>query len=65
MSQPEIKKNPYVYKITHKETNQFYIGFRCANKVQANLDLGFKYFTSSKAVKELGLTFKKDKKENV
>lgn len=26
---------PYVYKLTHKETGAFYIGFRSANKVQS------------------------------
>ena len=24
---------PYVYKLTHKETGQFYIGYREANKL--------------------------------
>ena len=45
---------PYCYKIIHKTTNQFYIGFRSGNSVKAYKDLGFKYFTSSKTVKELG-----------
>lgn len=45
---------PYVYKLTHKETNQFYIGYRAINKVRSEFDLGFKYFSSSKKVKELG-----------
>jgi hypothetical protein len=45
---------PYVYRLTHKETGQFYIGYRCANKVPAEQDLGHKYFTSSKRVKEIG-----------
>jgi hypothetical protein len=45
---------PYVYKISHKTTNQFYIGFRSANKAPAHLDLGIKYFTSSKHVSMLG-----------
>ena len=49
-----MKNLSYCYKITHKTTGQFYIGYRCANKVQANLDLGIKYFTSSGYVKELG-----------
>jgi hypothetical protein len=39
---------------THKITGQFYIGYRCANKVPSHLDLGSQYFTSSKRVKELG-----------
>ncbi len=42
---------PYVYKVTHKLNNKFYIGMRSANKVVAELDLGIKYFTSSKYVK--------------
>ena len=41
-----MKALPYVYKLVHKETGEFYIGFRCANKVPANEDLGIKYFTS-------------------
>lgn len=45
---------PYVYRLDHKETDQFYIGFRCANKVPSSEDLGTKYFTSSKYVKDLG-----------
>jgi hypothetical protein len=43
---------PYVYKTTHRETGKFYIGFRCANKHPAEQDLGVKYFTSSKTVRE-------------
>jgi hypothetical protein len=41
---------------THKETGQFYFGFS-ANKKQklpSHLDLGSRYFTSSKYVKNLG-----------
>lgn len=45
---------PYVYKLTHKTTNQFYIGFRKSNKLKSEFDLGFKYFSSSKTIKELG-----------
>ena len=45
---------PYVYRLTHKETGQFYIGYRCANKVQAARDLGHFYKSSSKLVKQLG-----------
>jgi len=45
---------PYVYKLTHKSTSQFYIGYRSANKVYPELDIGFKYFSSSKLVKALG-----------
>ena len=42
---------PYVYKCTHKSTSEFYFGFRKANKVPAELDLGLVYKTSSKIVK--------------
>jgi hypothetical protein len=42
---------PYVYKCTHRETGEFYIGLRFANKVPASEDLGIHYFTSSKNVK--------------
>jgi len=42
---------PYVYKVTHTTTQQFYIGMRSANTVVAENDLGVHYFTSSKFVK--------------
>ena len=42
---------PYVYRLDHPITGEFYIGYRSANKVPAAEDLGFKYFTSSKVVK--------------
>jgi hypothetical protein len=45
---------PYVYTLTHKVTGEFYIGYRCANKVPALEDLGIKYFSSSESVKLLG-----------
>lgn len=45
---------PYVYQLTHKETGQFYIGVRFANKVPSSEDLGTHYFSSSNPVKELG-----------
>lgn len=45
---------PYVYKLTHKESGQFYIGYRKANKVQSGYDIGIVYFSSSPRVKELG-----------
>lgn len=45
---------PYVYKLTHKETGQFYFGVRHANKVPSSEDLGTKYFSSSKYVKIIG-----------
>lgn len=45
---------PYVYMGIHKTTNQFYVGVRTANKVQSHLDLGVKYHTSSRYVREIG-----------
>lgn len=45
---------PYVYKLTDRTTGEFYIGYRCANKVPAVLDLGVKYFSSSVCVKTRG-----------
>ena len=45
---------PYVYKLTHKETGQFYFGVRHANKVPSSEDFGTKYFSSSKYVKIIG-----------
>lgn len=42
----------YVYKITDKKTNKFYIGARCS-KITPDSDLGIKYFSSSKIVKSL------------
>lgn len=38
---------PYVYKCVHKTTGQFYFGYRCANKLPAEIDLP-KYKTSFK-----------------
>jgi len=46
-----MKILPYVYKLTHKKTNEFYIGVRWGNKYPADLDLGKRYWTSSKIVK--------------
>jgi hypothetical protein len=46
-----MNNQPYVYVCTHKETNEIYIGARCANKVPATEDLGTHYFTSSNYVK--------------
>ena len=46
-----MKIQPYVYKLTHKETGEFYIGVRYGNKHPAELDLGKRYWTSSKIVK--------------
>lgn len=42
---------PYVYRLDHPVTGEFYVGYRSANKVPAEQDLGYKYFTSSKYVK--------------
>jgi len=42
---------PYVYRLDHPVTGEFYIGVRLANKLPAESDLGHKYFTSSKFVK--------------
>src|ERR1035437_9879323 len=47
------KVSPYVYWLTHKETGQFYIGYREAHLVPSDQDLGFFYFTSSKQIKTL------------
>lgn len=41
---------PYVYLGIHRITNEFYIGYRYANKKPSHLDLGYEYFTSSKLV---------------
>jgi len=46
-----MKIMPYVYKLTHKVTGEFYIGVRYGNKYPAELDLGKRYWTSSKIVK--------------
>jgi len=47
-------QHPYVYKLVHKRTGQYYFGFRCSNRVPASDDLGIKYFTSSRTIKEIG-----------
>jgi hypothetical protein len=49
------KPLPYVYKLTHKKTKQFYIGSRYTKflKLPSHLDI-LKYQTSSKKVKSLG-----------
>lgn len=44
--------NPYVYCVKNKFTNEFYFGYRSANKEVAAADLGVKYFTSSRKVKD-------------
>lgn len=46
-----MDNRPYVYKLTNPITGEFYIGYRSANKVSAENDLGKKYFTSSKTVR--------------
>jgi len=42
----------YVYKISFKKTNEFYIGGR-STKINPKLDLGIKYFSSSKTIEKL------------
>jgi len=46
---------PYVYKLVHKETGQYYFGYRSKN-VSLGLksidDLGIKYFTSSRIIRK-------------
>jgi hypothetical protein len=46
----QVEVKPYVYKLTHPETGEFYIGSRVANKEPWHTDLP-KYRTSSKYVK--------------
>ena len=46
------KNYPYVYRLDNLITNEFYIGYRKANLVSAERDLGTKYFTSAPAIKE-------------
>ena len=43
-----------MYLLTHKDTRQFYFGYRERNIVSSSLDLGITYFTSSRYVKNLG-----------
>lgn len=42
----------YVYKATDTRTGEFYFGYRKANKVSANEDIGILYFSSSKYINE-------------
>jgi NUMOD3 motif len=45
---------PYVYRLTHRETGKFYIGYRYKNVelgLRAEDDLGIHYYSSSKIVK--------------
>jgi hypothetical protein len=53
---PSTKIVPYVYKLTHKVTKQFYFGVRFSKnqKLPSHIDLGTHYFTSSKCIKQLG-----------
>lgn len=47
---------PYVYKLTNRETNEFYFGYRFQNVklgLRSSDDIGKKYFTSSKYVKNI------------
>lgn len=46
------KNYPYVYRLDNLITNEFYIGYREANKVQSEKDLGTDYFTSAPAITE-------------
>ena len=50
-----MKPLSYVYRLTHKETGEFYIGYREANKLPAIEDLPV-YKSSSSKVKKLGFT---------
>lgn len=45
--------HPYVYKLTHKITSQFYIGYRCANKLAPEQDILI-YQSSSRIVRNMG-----------
>ena len=45
---------PYVYLLIHKDTRQFYFGYRERNIVSSSFDLGITYFTSSRYIKNLG-----------
>lgn len=51
---PSTRVLPYVYKLVHKETGQFYYGYRSSNTVPSSDDLGIKYFTSSKSIAKIG-----------
>lgn len=43
---------PYVYMCTEKETGNFYIGYRYANKVPSTEDFGTNYFSSNEYVNQ-------------
>jgi hypothetical protein len=44
---------PYVYRLSHKSTGQFYIGYRKANETPSHIDLP-EYKTSSDIITEMG-----------
>ena len=46
------KNYPYVYRLDNLQTKEFYIGYRKANLVPAERDLGTDYFTSAPAITE-------------
>lgn len=46
---------PYVYRLVHKETGQYYFGYRSKNVslgIKSIDDLGVKYFTSSRNIRK-------------
>lgn len=46
---------PYVYRLTHRETGRFYIGYRSRNVILGrhhSRDLGVRYFTSCREIKK-------------
>lgn len=47
---PSTKAAPYVYRLDHPVTGEFYVGYRSANKTPSDQDI-LKYRTSSKYVK--------------
>lgn len=51
---------PYVYRLTHKVTGEFYHGVRVANKKPASEDLFVSYFSSSNTVRSKGFDCSKD-----
>lgn len=49
---PSTKVLPYVYMCIEKETGNFYIGYRYANKVPSTEDFGTHYFSSNEYVNQ-------------
>ncbi len=47
-----MKTYNYVYRLTHKATNMYYVGSRASN-LPPEQDLGIRYFTSSAIVKPI------------